>query len=195
MIGLGGVGGRLVQMLIGFGMNQPIVYDPYGNPDKITRLGARCVGLSELLQSSDFVCVCCPLNKETRGLIGRDQLALMKPTAYLINAARGGIVDELALVDVLRARRIAGAAFDVFDGEPARCDHPFTKLDNIILAPHCIGWTEELFRDIGRMACRKVTHLATGQVPDGVVNPDVLQRPGFRAKLRQFQHASNAATV
>jgi phosphoglycerate dehydrogenase-like enzyme len=193
VIGLGGVGARLVQMLSGFGMSQPIVFDPYGSLDKIEGLGARGVDLPELMKKSDFVCVCCPLNEETRGLIGREQLGLMLPTAYLINAARGGIVEEAALVDALRARQIAGAAFDVFDGEPANCDHPYMQLDNIILAPHCIGWTEELFRDIGRMACRKVTLLARGQVPDGFVNPDVLQRPSFQNKLRRFQNEVSVA--
>ena len=90
------------------------------------------------------------------------------------------------MFETLNGRRFAGAAVDVFDGEPATADHPFTKLDNVILAPHCIGWTDELFRDIGRMACRKLGKIAAGEIPDAVIHREVLERKGLQEKLRHF---------
>jgi len=187
IIGLGGIGGRLVEMLSGFRMNAPIGYDPYVDSQQAERIGVRWVALEELLQTADFVSICCPLSDKTRNLIGRDELRLMKRTACLINVARGGIVNEAALVEALTEKRIAAAAVDVFDNEPAGPEHPYMELPNIVLAPHCIGWTGELFRDIGRMAFRQATRLAAGMIPDDVINPDVLERAGFLHKLARFQ--------
>ena len=109
----------------------------------------------------------------------------MKPTAYLINTARGGIVDEAALDAALRDKRIAGAAIDCFANEPLTAPPSFADLDNVLLAPHCIAWTDELFRDIGRAVCRGMLDLADGRVPKGVVNREVLDRPGFQAKWKR----------
>jgi phosphoglycerate dehydrogenase-like enzyme len=111
----------------------------------------------------------------------------MKATAFLINTARGGIVDEEALFEVLQNRQIAGAAVDVFAVEPVVTDHPFSKLDNVLLAPHSIAWTDEIFHDIGEMASRMTQTLAEGKIPSGVINREVLQRPKFQTKLRRFQ--------
>src|SRR3712207_1757661 len=105
------------------------------------------VSLAELLAQADFVTVHCPLTDATRNLIGARELALMRPDAFLINTARGGIVDEDALYAVLKERRIAGAALDCFVGEPVTWPHRFGELDNVILAPHSIAHTHELFRD------------------------------------------------
>jgi phosphoglycerate dehydrogenase-like enzyme len=110
----------------------------------------------------------------------------MKPTAYLLNTARGGIVDEAALAEVLRGRRIAGAAIDCFAEEPVTRPHPLGEFDNALLAPHSIAWTDELFRDIGRTVCRGMLDLAQGRRPRGVVNPEVFDRPGFRSKWTQL---------
>src|ERR1041385_502925 len=104
----------------------------------------------------------------------------MKPTAYLINTARGGIVNEEALVDALKNKRIAGAASDVYEKEPTGKEHSYTQLDNIILAPHCIAWTDELFCEIGTMACKQAVALSKGEIPTGLVNKEVLDRPGFK---------------
>ena len=106
----------------------------------------------------------------------------MKPKAYLINTARGGIVDEDALFEALSERRIAGAALDVFDNEPVIRPHRFGTLDNVLLAPHCIAWTDELFRDIGRAACQGMVDLSLGKRPHGVLNPHVFDRPTFQRK-------------
>ncbi|HVF10170.1 MAG TPA: NAD(P)-dependent oxidoreductase [Abditibacteriaceae bacterium] len=187
IVGLGGIGGRLIEMIRGFGMKTPLAHDPFVSPQRANELGARLVSLEELLRESDFVSINCPLTEATRNLIGQDELALMKPDAYLINTARGGIVNEAALVAVLQARRIAGAAMDVYEVEPVKPDNPLLQLDNVILAPHCIAWTDELFRDIGQTACRMTTTIAEGRVPHGVVNREVLERPGFQAKLARYR--------
>jgi D-3-phosphoglycerate dehydrogenase len=129
------------------------------------------VPLEELLASSDFVCVTCPLTSETRHLIGKPQFGQMRPSAYLINVARGPIVDHEALVTALIQRRIAGAALDVFEREPLPSDDPLLALDSVIVTPHAIGHTDQMFRDCGRSAFAAVAAVAAGEVPDHVVNP------------------------
>jgi phosphoglycerate dehydrogenase-like enzyme len=186
VIGFGGIGRAVVQLLAGFGMNPPIVFDPFVNPSSLAECGARAVGLDELLLTADFVSLHCPLNDHTRKLLGPRELALMQPTAYLINTARGGIVDEHALFAVLAEGRIAGAAIDCFTEEPPASPPRIAQLDNVLLAPHCIAWTNELFRDIGRTACQGMIDLAQGRRPKGVVNPEVFDRPGFIAKWRRL---------
>jgi phosphoglycerate dehydrogenase-like enzyme len=182
VIGLGGIGRALVRLLAGFGMKQPLAYDPFLSPDAARGLGARLVGLDELLSAADFVSIHCPLTEQTRGLIGARELALMKPDAYLINTARGGIVDEDALYTALKKGRLAGVALDCFAQEPVTQPHRFAEFDNVLLAPHCIAWTDELFRDIGRTVCQGLLALSRGERPHGVVNPQVFERLSFRRK-------------
>jgi phosphoglycerate dehydrogenase-like enzyme len=182
VIGLGGIGRALIQLLAGFGMKPPLVYDPFIKPEAAGALGVRLVGLDELLAAADFVSIHCPLNEQTRGLIGARELALLRPDAYLINTARGGIVDEDALHAALRQRRLAGAAIDCFAEEPLTQPHRLGELENVLLAPHSIAWTEELFRDIGRLVCLGMLDLSRGQRPHGVVNPEVFERATFRDK-------------
>jgi D-3-phosphoglycerate dehydrogenase len=112
------------------------VVDPYIPESHVTALGGKQATLDELLREADFVTIHCPLNRETRNMIGRKELALMKRSAYLINAARGGIVDEDALCGVLRDKQISGAALDVIADEPPAQDHPLFKLDNVLWTPH-----------------------------------------------------------
>ena len=185
-MGLGGIGGKLIDLLRGFGMNPPLAFDPFVTHERAAQLGATLVSLEELLAQSDFVSVNCPLTEGTRNLIGADLLALMKPTAYLINTARGGIVNEAALTEVLRERRIAGAAIDVYETEPVNADNPLFALDNVLLAPHCIAWTDELFRDLGHMAAQIAVDIANGKQPPGIINREVLDRPGFQKKLARI---------
>jgi phosphoglycerate dehydrogenase-like enzyme len=190
VIGLGGIGRATVGLLSGFGMRTPLAFDPYIDQRAAKDAGVRLVVLDELLAESDFVSIHCPLTLETRGLIGRRELALMKPDAYLINTARGGIVDEDAVYDALANRRIAGAALDCFAEEPVTRPHRFGELDNVLLAPHSIAWTGELFRDIGRAVCQGMVDLSLGNVPRGVVNPRVLDCPGFQEKWARVQSRS-----
>ena len=197
VIGLGGIGTELVKLLSGLGMRPPVVFDPYVDEQAVTARGGRKVDLENLLAESDFVSLHCPLNEETRNLIGARELSLMKSSAFLINTARGGIANEDALYDALTARRIAGAAIDCFENEPITAPHRFAGLDNVILAPHSIAWTRELFRDIGQTASRNLLHIARGRTPEGVINPEVFDRPTFvqkweRVRLQPSESASES---
>ncbi len=182
LIGLGGIARKVLELLAGWGMNAPLAFDPYADPAAAAKLGVRLVELDELLRQSDFVSVHCPLTQQTRNLLGGRELALMKPSSYLLNTARGGIVDEDALYDALKNYRVAGAALDCFAKEPVTEPHRFGELENVLLAPHCIAWTGELFRDIGRAACQGMVDLSQKRRTRGVVNPEVFDRPGFQQK-------------
>ncbi len=186
VIGFGGIGRTLVSLLQGFGMRQPIAFDPFVPAEVFDELGVRSVTLDELLATSDFVSIHCPLTKQTRNLIGERELRLMKQTAYLLNTARGGIVDEDALFEALKSHRLAGAALDCFANEPVTEPHRFGELENVILAPHCIAWTDELFRDIGRTACQSMLDLSLGLRPQGVLNPQLFTQERFRTKWAQI---------
>jgi len=186
-IGLGGIARKTIAMLKSFGMKQPLAFDPY----IATQVdGVNLTSLDELLKTADFISLHCPLTDQTRNLIGSRELALMKPDAYLINTARGGIVDEGALYEALRQRRIAGAALDCFAEEPVIGPHALGALDNVLLAPHSIAWTHELFRDIGRAVCQGMVDLSLGNRPRGVVNPHVFERIGFQEKWARLRTAA-----
>jgi phosphoglycerate dehydrogenase-like enzyme len=189
IIGLGGIGRALIELLRGFGMNPPLAFDPFLDPQAAQRIGVTLVPLDELMAKSDFVSIHCPLSEKTRNLVGTRQLGLMKSDAYLINTARGGIVDEDALYETLRSHRIAGAALDCFVGEPLTEAHRFGHFEHVILAPHSIAWTDEMFRDIGDTICRAMVELDLGRRPPGVINPDVLERPGFQQKWARLRIA------
>jgi phosphoglycerate dehydrogenase-like enzyme len=136
-----------------------------------------------VLRESDFVCINTPLTPETRGMMGAREFGLMKPTAYFINTARGPIVDEEALIAALRDRRIAGAGLDVFAREPISIDNPLLAMDNVIVTPHSLCWTDELFRNNAESAFRSVVAVASGRTPTFVVNRDVLAHPEVQARL------------
>ncbi|MFW6293261.1 MAG: NAD(P)-dependent oxidoreductase [Spirochaetota bacterium] len=135
LVGCGRIGRAVIGLLAGFGMKPPLVFDPYLSESDAKAIGVRKVDLPELLGESDYVSVHCPLTDETRGLIGADELAAMKPGAYLINTARGGIVDEDALEAALKNGPIAGAALDCFAEEPVTSPSRFTGCENVVLAP------------------------------------------------------------
>jgi phosphoglycerate dehydrogenase-like enzyme len=168
IVGLGNVGRELARLAAPFGLHI-LAVDPFATsvPD-----GVELCSLDELLRRSDIVVVTCPLTDETYHLFDASRLALMKPTAYLVNIARGPIVDGAALADALGAGRLAGAALDVFDPEPIGPLDPLLALDNVILAPHAIGLTDELFRLGGRSVARAVLAVAEGRLPEFPLNPD-----------------------
>lgn len=187
LIGFGGIARATVELLGGFGMSRPLAYDPYAEVGVAERLGVQMISLDELLRKADFVSIHCPLTEQTRNLIGQQELALMNPEAFLINTARGGIVNEDALFQVLQAGRIAGAALDVFVGEPFDKPHRFAELDNVLLAPHAIGLTHEIYRDIGQIVCTGVVDMALGRRPRSVINPEVFDRPTFQQKWERLR--------
>ena len=182
VIGLGGIGRELLRLLQTFGMQQPLVFDPFLSTETAAQLGVRLVSLEELLRASDFVSIHCPLTEQTRGLIGAAELAQMRPDAWLLNTARGGIIDEDALEAALDAGRLAGAALDCFTEEPVLQPSRFARFENVFLAPHSIAWTDELFRDIGRMACGSLLDVSLGRRPHGLLNPVLLTQADFRAR-------------
>lgn len=186
LVGMGGIGRAVVRLLQGFEMNQPLVFDPYIDSAAAKEMGVRLVKLGELMKAADIVSVHCPLNDSTRDLIGAEQIELMKPTSYLLNTARGGIVNEDALYRALQTNRIAGAALDCFVGEPINMPHRFGELENVLLAPHCIAWTDEMFRDIGHAACRGMVDLSLGRQPNGVINREVFEHDSFQKKWKRM---------
>ena len=184
IIGLGSIGRKLVEMLRAFEMNQPLVFDPYVDDSSAKAYGVQLVDLHFLMQHSDFISINCPLTKETLNLIGEYELSLMRNNAFIINTARGGIVNEEALIKMLTNKSIAGYATDVFAKEPPTADNPLLKLENVILAPHCIAWTDDLFTEIGRKACRQVVEIAAGRIPEDVVNIEVLKTWQLHSQLK-----------
>src|SRR6201996_412626 len=188
-IGLGNIASEAIRLLRVFDVGRFLAFDPYITPERAAQLGVEAVSLEELLRLSDYVLVNCPLTPQTRGLLGKPQFAMMKPDARLINTARGPIVDENALIEALQTGRIGGAALDVFEKEPLSPDSPLAAMENVILTSHSIAWTEELFRDMGRIDCQGALAVYRGEAPDHVVNPRVLSHPAFLKKLAGYQAA------
>lgn len=175
LIGAGNIGREVFRLAKPFEMGQ-IAYDPLLEPDVATAEGFELVGVNALFEESDFICVLAPLIPETHHIVNAERLALMKSTAFLISLARGPLVDERALVEVLTERRIAGAAIDVFEQEPVDPSNPLLALDNVIVTPHSICHTDEVFRLAGESACQGVIDVKEGRVPRFVINPDALGR-------------------
>src|SRR5882757_5083210 len=145
IVGLGKLGSKVAKLAQAFGMNV-IAWSPNLTPERCKEVGVGYASKEDLFSTADIVTVHVVLSERSRGLVGRDDLARMKPTSYLVNTARGPIVDEAALLETLQQRKIAGAGIDVFSVEPLPVDHPFRKLDNIVLTPHLGYVTEESFR-------------------------------------------------
>jgi phosphoglycerate dehydrogenase-like enzyme len=185
-IGAGNIAGEMFRIARGIGFGRLLAHDPFVPQ---APPGIELVDLETVMRESDFVAVNCPLNDQTRKLIGAREIAWMKPTACLINTARGPIVDEAALIAALQAGRIAGAGLDVFEVEPVPSGNPLLKMDNVILAPHAVAWTQEAFRDNSLFACRNVAAVARGEAPQHVVNRDVLARAGLQAKLSRWRNS------
>jgi phosphoglycerate dehydrogenase-like enzyme len=186
-VGMGNIGSEMFRLLKPFDLGRLLAFDPYVSQEQAARLGVELVDLRTLFRESDFIAIICPLNDETRGMINAELLALVKPTAYLVNAARGPIVDQAALTAALQEGRIAGAGLDVFEQEPLPIDDPLTKMENVILAPHAIAWTDDLYRGNGVGACENVLTVLRGEVPKYTVNAEVVDRPGYQAKLRSLR--------
>jgi len=185
-IGLGNIAREAFRLLRNFGMARFMAFDPLVDDATFARLATERASLEDLLGQSDYVLVNCPLTPQTKHMIGEKELGLMKSTAFLINTSRGPIVVQAALVRALEARKIAGAALDVFEKEPLQSDSRLLKFDNLILTSHSIGWTEELFRDMGRIDCEGAINVSRGLPPANVVNREVLERPSFRKKLERY---------
>ncbi|MEZ5666954.1 MAG: NAD(P)-dependent oxidoreductase [Alphaproteobacteria bacterium] len=185
-LGIGNIGAEVFRLAAPFGMGF-IAHDPFADPNLAKELGIRLVSLEDLFRESDFLSVSCPLNDQTRGIVNAERLALMKPTAYLINTARGPVVDQAALTDVLRRRAIAGAGLDVFEAEPTPAGEPLMDFDNVIVSPHSLCWTDQCFAGIGAADVAAALAVMRGEVPRGIVNSGVTERAGWQAKLAGYR--------
>jgi phosphoglycerate dehydrogenase-like enzyme len=193
-IGIGNIGAELFRLIRPFDMKL-IAHDPYADVKLAGELGVELVGLEDVFRRSDIVSVSCPLTPETRHLVNAERLALMKPTSYFINTARGPIVDQNALTKALQGRRVAGAGLDVLETEPPDENDPILKLDNVIFAPHALCWTDQCFAGNGAADVRAVLDVQHGREPRAVVNRQVLETEIWKKRLSDFgKRASSSAS-
>ena len=169
LVGAGSIGKEIMRLGAPF-FGDVIAADPYADGADVTAAGGRLVSMDEVLQEADFVVVCCLLTDETRHLIDTAAFARMKPTAYYLNVGRGPIHDEAALVAALRSGEIAGAGLDVTEQEPISPDSPLIGMENTIITPHALCWTDECFEDIASTALRSIVDVSRGVRPTHVVN-------------------------
>lgn len=185
-IGLGNIATEFFRLISPFDIRK-IAYDPFKSPEDAAAHGVELLNLNETMAQADVVVVLALLTPESHHLIGQEQLALMKSNAVLINISRGPIVDEAALISALTNRSIFGAGLDVFETEPPSKENPLLSMDNVIVTPHNIAWTDELARGMGRSAFKAIKDISKGNVPDFVVNKEVLTTSAFKEKLSQWQ--------
>lgn len=170
IVGLGGIGLETARLLYALGITVA-AYNRSPKTEEAAELGITMLPLDELLSLSDYVVVTVAAAPGTFGLLGARELHLMKPTAYLINIARGSVVDEPALIDALRSHRIAGAGLDVFEREPLPQDSPLTGLPNVVLAPHSLCWTDDFTAAVSASLRESVIDVSQGREPRHVVRP------------------------
>jgi phosphoglycerate dehydrogenase-like enzyme len=183
---MGNIGRELFRVAQPFGMTF-IAHDPYADPGQAAQLGVELVELDDVFRRADFVSINCPLTESTRHLVNRERLHLMKPDAYLINTSRGPLVDQSALTQVLRSGRIAGAGLDVLETEPPEADDPILTLDNVIITPHALCWTDQLFQGNGRADVVAVMKVISGELPTGIVNREIVSSPVWVDRLAGYR--------
>jgi phosphoglycerate dehydrogenase-like enzyme len=174
IVGLGAIGKRVAEIGLALGM-EVVAHDPYiegGTP------GVTMVALDDLVAGSDYVSIHVPSTAKTEGLLDGRRLSLMKPTAYLVNTSDASVVEQGPLIEALRDRRIAGAAFDVFESHPISPQNPLLALDNVVLTPHLGGATGETVERHSRMMTDDILRFLDGQRPKNLVNPGVWERSG-----------------
>jgi D-3-phosphoglycerate dehydrogenase len=186
IIGFGYIGRLVAQKLSGFGVTR-LVYDPFVSPEDVRATGCTPADKETLFRESDFVTLHARMSESTKNMVGAKELALMKPTAYLINTARAGMIDQNALAAALKEKRIAGAGLDVFIDEPPKPDNPLLALDNVTMTTHLAGTTREALTRSPEILMEDVAKLLSGQKPRFVVNKEVLQRPEFKTWLAEVQ--------
>jgi len=184
-LGLGNIGAEVFRLARPFGL-ELIAHDPYADAAVARELGVELVAEEDLFRRSDFLSVSIPLSDATRHFVNARRLSLMKPTAYLVNTARGPVVDQKALHHALVSGRLAGAGLDVFEIEPAPADEPLFALDNVIATPHSLCWTDECFAGNGAADIRAAIDIMQGRPPRGIVNRDIVSDPRWLRKLEDF---------
>ncbi|WP_315805114.1 hydroxyacid dehydrogenase [Bradyrhizobium sp. SZCCHNS3002] len=183
IVGLGNVGRRVAELCRGLLGMTVLAHDPYLTSEEIAARGAEKVDLHELMRRSDFVSINCPLTKDSRGMIGAREFALMQPHAYFVTTARGFIHDEEALLAALSEKRIAGAGLDVWAKEPPPPDHPLLQFDNVLASPHTAGVTREARQNMGRIAAEQLLAALDGGRPPRLINPEAW--PRYSARFRE----------
>jgi D-3-phosphoglycerate dehydrogenase len=185
LVGFGHVGQAIARLCTGLGMHV-LAHSRSGARTDVP--AAEHVALPALLSRSDFVVLACPLTAQTRGMIGAAELAAMRPGAYLVNVARGPVVQEAALIDALRSGHLSGAALDVFDVQPLREDHPYRQMEQVLLTPHVAGITDDSMRRIGVGVTLAVEHLLRAEVPPNCINPEA--EAAFRRRAAGLRRQS-----
>jgi D-3-phosphoglycerate dehydrogenase len=184
IVGLGNVGRRVAELCKGLLGMTVLAYDPYLTATEMAARGGEKVELDELLRRSDYVSINCPLTRDSRGMIGTREFALMQPHAYFITTARGFIHDETALLEALRNKAIAGAGLDVWSKEPPPPEHPLLQFDNVLASPHTAGVTKEARTNMGRIAAEQMLDALDGKRPPRLINPEV-----WPAYVKRFERA------
>lgn len=190
-IGFGRIAQETHRLAKPLGMRH-LAFDPYANPDAAAELGVELVDLDTVVRESDFLTVAAAYTPETRHIVNAERLAMMKPTAYLISTARGGLVDQAALYEAVKNGVIAGAGLDVFEQEPVNPNDPILTLDNVIVSPHALCWTDECERIMGEKVLAAVQAVANGEIPETLVNPEVANDPRSQARLAALKARKGA---
>ena len=187
-IGVGNIGREFFKLVTPFGMNH-LACDPYVSQEAVDDVGVKLVDMDTVLAESDYVNVSVPLSDATYHLVGEPEFKKMKPTTYFINTARGGIVDEPALIRALQEEWIRGAGLDVFEQEPVDPENPLLKMDNVIVAPHSLCVTDEYLKLAWSGRLRHADQISRGEIPTEVVNKDVLEKADFKKKFASYASA------
>ena len=185
-VGIGNIGAEMFRLAMPFDMNF-IAHDPFADADVAKELGVRLVDMDTLCRESDVLTVNCPLNDDTYQIMNAKRIAAMKPTAFLINTSRGATVDQKALTKALQEDAIAGAGLDVFDPEPPEAGDPLFALENVILSPHGLCWTEECFAGIGAADIAAVLATMKGEEPRGVVDRRIADNSDWQDKMTSYK--------
>ncbi len=193
-LGVGNIGAEAFRLAKPFDMKL-IAHDPFANKQLMADIGVELVSIEDLFRRSDVLSISCPLTDTTRHIVSAEFLTLMKPTSYLINTARGPVVDQKALTKVLQERRIAGAGLDVLEQEPPDPDDPILALDNVILTPHALCWTDQCFAHMGALDIQAVLEYRDGHAPSGtIVNRSVLDSQAWRHRIAELHSRLKANT-
>ena len=182
VVGFGRIGRVVASKARAFGL-KILTYDPMLTADTVAEHGAKMVELHTLLKESDFITLHSPLNPSTKNMIGKDELDLMKPETFLINAARGGLIEEDALYNSLISKQIAGAGLDVVEDVAPELNHRILQLDNVIVTPHTAFFSQEAVLELEQRAAQEVVRALAGQMPENLFNKEVLSKPNLRAKI------------
>jgi D-3-phosphoglycerate dehydrogenase / 2-oxoglutarate reductase len=181
LVGLGRIPQALAKKAQAFGLNV-IAYDPYIPEEVANYLNVRLTGLNDLFRQSDYISVHAPLTERTRGMISNEQFDLVKKELFIVNTARGPVIDEAALIHALQTKKIAGAGLDVTEHEPIQKDNPLLKMENVIITPHVAWYSEESENELKRKTAQNVVDVLSGYYPNYLVNRDVKGKINLREK-------------